>query len=90
MGAVFYAFVADQKPNNFNPARQRTERCFSLRFPERKTKKPIGSALNLIGFPQEREHVLLVRLHTGLVKGIDAQDVAADAAGQLKEVEQLA
>ena len=47
-------------------------------------------SLFVAGFVQQGEHILLVRLHAGLVERIDAEDVAADAAGALEEVEQRA
>ena len=34
------------------------------------------------------EHIFLVRLHAGLVERVYAEDVTADAAGLLEEVEQ--
>jgi hypothetical protein len=40
-------------------------------------------------FAQEREHILLVRLHAGLVERVDAQDVAGEGYGFLEEVEEL-
>ena len=43
-----------------------------------------------LGTAEKSEHILLIGFHTGLVEGIDFQHVAADAAGEFKEVEQLA
>ena len=43
-----------------------------------------------LGTAQESKHVLLIGLHAGLVEGVDLQHVAADAAGELKEIEELA
>ena len=37
---------------------------------------------------QQGEHIFLVRLHAGLVERVYAEDVTADAAGLLEEVEQ--
>ena len=45
--------------------------------------------LFIAGLVEERKHILLVRLNAGLIERVDAQDVAADAASLLKEVNQL-
>lgn len=42
------------------------------------------------GFCKEGKHVALVGFHAGLVEGIDTEDVAADAASFLEEVDELA
>ena len=43
---------------------------------------PQGRAQVLIaGFTQESEHVLLICLHAGLVKGVYIQQIAGQAAG---------
>ena len=39
----------------------------------------------IAGFFEESEHVALVGFHAGLVEGVDAEDVAADAAGFSKK-----
>ena len=44
----------------------------------------------IAGLAQQGEHVLLIGLHAGLVKGIHVQQIAAQAAGILEEVDQLA
>lgn len=41
------------------------------------------------GFCEEGEHVALVGLDTGLVEGVHTEDVAADTASLLKEVDEL-
>ena len=35
---------------------------------------------------KQREHIALIALHSGLVKRIHAQYIAADAAGKLEEI----
>ena len=42
------------------------------------------------GLAEEGKHILLVRLHAGLVEGIHIQQIAGQAAGILKEVDELA
>ena len=42
------------------------------------------------GFAQQLEHIALVKLHAGLVKGVHAQHISGNAAGQFEEVEHLA
>ena len=42
------------------------------------------------GFCEEGEHVALVGLDTGLVEGVHTEDVAADTASLLEEVDELA
>ena len=50
-----------------------------------------GLAVFLVaGFVEQGEHVLLVGLYTGLVEGVDAQHVTADATTDLEEVDELA
>ena len=39
---------------------------------------------------QKSKHVLLVSLHAGLVEGVDPQQIAGYAAGELKEVNERA
>ena len=46
--------------------------------------------LFVAGLFQQGEHVLLVGLYTGLVERIHTQDVGADTAGKLEEIEQAA
>ena len=41
------------------------------------------------GFTEEGEHVFLVAFYTRLVEGVYAQQVTADAAGKLEEIEEL-
>ena len=42
------------------------------------------------GLAEEAEHVFLIRLHAGLVEGVDAGDIARHAAGILEEVDKRA
>ena len=39
---------------------------------------------------QQREHVLLVSLHAGLVEGVHVEQVTADGASHLEEINQFA
>ena len=39
---------------------------------------------------QKLEHIPLVKLHAGLVKGVNPQQIGGDAAGQLEEIEEVA
>ena len=50
----------------------------------------LRAALFIAGLAQQREHVLLVGFHAGLVEGIHAQQVAGQTAGLLEEVAQVA
>lgn len=45
--------------------------------------------LFVAGFGEESEHVALVSLDTGLVEGIHAENVAADSASLLEEIDEL-
>ena len=42
------------------------------------------------GLAEEGKHIFLIRLHTGLVEGIHVQQIAGQAAGILKEVDEPA
>ena len=44
----------------------------------------------ITGLAKKGEHILFVSLHAGLVEGVDAQKIAADAAGFLEEVDEIA
>ena len=47
-------------------------------------------ALSLVtGLVEQRKHVLLISFHTRLVEGIHTEEVAADATGNLEEVDKL-
>ena len=50
----------------------------------------LTAQLLVAGLAQQSEHVLLVRLHAGLVEGVHVQQVPGQAAGVLKEVDQPA
>ena len=39
----------------------------------------------IAGLAQKMEHVSLVDLHTGLIKGIDPQHIGRNTAGELEE-----
>ena len=39
---------------------------------------------------EQCKHILLVSLHTGLVEGVHSKHIAADAATNLKEIDELA
>ena len=50
-----------------------------------------GCTLGFVaGLVEQGEHIFLVGLHAGLVERVHAQNVAADAAGALKKVDELA
>ena len=42
------------------------------------------------GFAQQLEHIALVELYTGLVKGVHTQHIGGNTAAELEEVEQFA
>jgi hypothetical protein len=42
----------------------------------------------IAGFAKQGKHIFLVALHARLVKWVDTGNIAADATGKLKEVEQ--
>ena len=48
------------------------------------------AGLLVAGLAEQREHILLVGLDTGLIEGIDAEQIAGQTAGELKEVNELA
>ena len=54
-----------------------------------KSLKEFFSLCLIAGLAEKGEHVLLVALNTGLVEGVNTEDVTADTAGELEEVEQL-
>ena len=45
--------------------------------------------LLVAGFVEQCEHVLLVSLYTGLVEGVYAKNVTADAATDFEEIDEL-
>ena len=54
-----------------------------------KSLKEFFSLCLIAGLAEKGEHVLLVALNAGLVEGVNTEDVTADTAGELEEVEQL-
>ena len=47
-------------------------------------------ALLIAGLAQQREHILLIGLNAGLVEGVYVQQIAGQAAGIFKKVNQPA
>ena len=49
-----------------------------------------GFAFSLVaGFVEQSEHIFLVGFHTWLIERIDTEQISANAAGALKEINQL-
>ena len=46
--------------------------------------------LLITGLTQQSEHIFLIGLNTGLVEGIDSQNISGNCAGKLEEVDQIA
>ena len=66
-------------------------KCYALRFSILVIRHSLfESSLELvkrrIGLVEKREHILLVRLNAGLVKGINAESVTGNSARKLEEV----
>lgn len=55
-----------------------------------KTARKFSRHLLVTGLAEQGEHVLFVRLNTGLVKGIDTKQITRKCAGKLKEVDHIA
>ena len=50
---------------------------------------PSGGLVCVTGFLEKFEHILFICLNTGLVEGVHAQHIAADATCFLEEVDEL-
>ena len=71
-----------------------------MRFPPKKGQAASGGlrglgvqivfSLFVAGLAQQGEHVGFIGLHPGLIKGVYPGEIAGQAAGILKEVDQLA
>ena len=59
-------------------------------FPTSQPLLQLGPQRLVSRLAQKREHVLLVSLHAGLVEGVDPQQIARYAAGELEEVNERA
>ena len=50
----------------------------------------LSAGKSIAGLAEQVEHIFLIEFHTGLVKRIHAEHIGGNAAGEFKEIEQLA
>lgn len=69
--------------------RKRAFRDITILFQGGKTVFECCAKLIVAGLAEKREHILLVRFHTGLIKGIDAENVTGNRTSLFKEVYEI-